>query len=433
MIGMALGVAVGVLLQQWTREASLVPAPGAGCLGPAYYGFPEASFDPYAGAPTVAAHALDVAGQLFIKLLKMVIIPLIMATMISGILSLGSFRRLGRMGLRTFLYYFFTTAVSVSIGLAAVNLIEPGAGADIGGGRVIEQFEEGTKGWGDLVLSLVPENPVKAMANMDVLPVIVFSLLFGAVLLSLGKESEPLPNLFDVFSRVMMRMTEWVISLAPYGVFALMATVMIEFGWDTLTSLAVYMGTVTGGLLFHFFVTLPLITWIVGGYSPIRLIKDVSSAVIMAFSSASSSATLPLTMENLQQNTGLSPRVTSFVLPIGATVNMDGTALYEAIAVVFIAQAYGIELGAAQQLLIFVTATMAAIGAAAIPSAGLFTMAIVLKAVGLPLEGVALIMGVDRILDMMRTATNVWGDAVGTVVISRTEGERAGKPRTDAT
>lgn len=432
MIGMVLGVFVGVALQQWTREASLVTAPAAGSLGASLYGSGEFSFVPYEGVPVMLAAALDVAGQLFIKLLKMVIIPLIIATMISGVLSLGSFRKLGRMGLRTFLYYFFTTAVSVSIGLVAVNLIEPGVGADIGGGRVIEQFEEGTKGWGDLVLSLVPDNPVEAMANMDVLPVIVFSLLLGAVLLSLGDEAGPLPGLFEAFARAMMRMTEWVIRLAPYGVFALMATVVLDFGWETLASLAVYMATVVAGLAVHFFIALPLIAWIVGGYSPVRLLKDVSSAVIMAFSSASSSATLPLTMENLQENTGLSSRVTSFVLPIGATVNMDGTALYEAIAVVFIAQAYGIELSLAQQLLIFVTATMAAIGAAAIPSAGLFTMAIVLKAVGLPLEGVALIIGVDRILDMMRTATNVWGDAVGTLVIARTEGDRPGKAKDEA-
>jgi len=432
LIGMVLGVFVGVALQQWTREASLVTAPAAGSLAASLYGSGEFSFVPYEGVPVMLAAALDVAGQLFIKLLKMVIIPLIIATMISGVLSLGSFRKLGRMGLRTFLYYFFTTAVSVSIGLVAVNLIEPGVGADIGGGRVIEQFEEGTKGWGDLVLSLVPDNPVEAMANMDVLPVIVFSLLLGAVLLSLGDEAGPLPGLFEAFARAMMRMTEWVIRLAPYGVFALMATVVLDFGWETLASLAVYMATVVAGLAVHFFIALPLIAWIVGGYSPVRLLKDVSSAVIMAFSSASSSATLPLTMENLQENTGLSSRVTSFVLPIGATVNMDGTALYEAIAVVFIAQAYGIELSLAQQLLIFVTATMAAIGAAAIPSAGLFTMAIVLKAVGLPLEGVALIIGVDRILDMMRTATNVWGDAVGTLVIARTEGDRPGKAKDEA-
>ncbi len=432
MIGMVLGVFVGVALQQWTREASLVTSPALGSLGAALYGSAEFDFGPYHGAPVMLADALDVAGKLFIKLLKMVIIPLIIATMISGVLSLGSFRKLGRMGLRTFIYYFFTTAVSVSIGLVAVNLIKPGVGADIGGGRVIEEFQEGTKGWGDLILSLVPANPVDAMANMDVLPVIVFSLLLGAVLLSLGNEAHPLPGLFEAFARAMMRMTEWIIRLAPYGVFALMATVIIDFGWETLASLAVYMGTVVAGLAVHFFIALPLIARIVGGYSPIRLFKDVSAAVIMAFSSASSSATLPLTMENLQENTGLSSRVTSFVLPIGATVNMDGTALYEAIAVVFIAQAYGIELGLAQQLLIFVTATMAAIGAAAIPSAGLFTMAIVLKAVGLPLEGVALIMGVDRILDMMRTATNVWGDTIGTLVIARTEGERPGKTKLEA-
>jgi len=236
-----------------------------------------------------------------------------------------------------------------------------------------------------------------------------------------------LREVMDAFAKAMIKLTGWIITLAPYGVFALVATMIVDFGWGALRSLAVYMVTVAVGLTIHFCITLPVICAAVGRYSPVRLFREVSSALLTAFSSASSSATLPLTMENLQDNTGISNRYTSFVLPIGATVNMDGTALYEAVAVVFIAQAYGVDLGLAQQLLIFVTATLAAVGAAAIPSAGLFTMAIVLRAVGLPLEGVALIIGVDRVLDMMRTATNVWGDVVGTVVVARLEGEGPGR------
>lgn len=402
LIGMVLGVLAGLALSLWGGEEP-------------------------AGAAALAVEALRVTGKAFIQLLKMVIIPLIVATMVSGVLSLGSFRRLGRMGLRTFIYYFATTGLSVLVGLVLVNLVRPGDGADIGDQRLIEQFQEGIKTWSDLILSLIPANPVEAMARMDVLPVIVFSLLLGAALLAVGRDADPIPAMFDALSRTMMKLTNWVISLAPYGVFALMATVVIEFGWESLVYLAKYMLTVMAGLAIHFLITLPLIAWIVGRYSPVRLFKDVSAALITAFSSASSSATLPLTMECLQENTRVSQRTTSFVLPIGATVNMDGTALYEAVAVVFIAQAYGFDLGFGKQLLIFVTATLAAVGAAAIPSAGLFTMAIVLTAVGLPLEGVALIIGVDRVLDMMRTATNVWGDVVGTVVIARTEGETLGE------
>ena len=406
LLGLILGTLTGLALLQSTGGAGAQPV----------------------GAAAGVLEALRLAGTLFIKLLKMIIVPLIMATMISGVISLGSFRRLGEMGLRTFIYYFATTALAVVTGLALVNVIRPGEGADIGGGRLIEQFEGGITTWSDMILSLVPSNVFEAMAKMDVLPVIVFSLLFGAALLSLEREGWALREVMDAFSKAMIKLTGWIITLAPYGVFALMATMIADFGWGALRSLAVYMVTVAAGLAIHFCITLPLVCSLVGRYSPMRLFRDVSSALLTAFSSASSSATLPLTMESLQDNTGISNRYTSFVLPIGATVNMDGTALYEAVAVVFIAQAYGVDLGLAQQLLIFVTATLAAVGAAAIPSAGLFTMAIVLRAVGLPLEGVALIIGVDRVLDMMRTATNVWGDVVGTVVIARLEGEgpRAG-------
>ncbi len=371
--------------------------------------------------------SLDVLARLFIKLLKMVIVPLIVATMINGVLSLGSFRRLGRMGLRSMLYYAATTGLSVLTGLVLVNLIKPGVGADAGSGRLIEQFEEGTRTWSDLILSLIPQNPVESMAKMEVLPTIVFSLLFGVALLAIGDEGKPLHSIFNGMARAMMKMTDWVVSLAPIGVFALMANVIVDFGWESLKYLAVYMITVMVGLGIHFFISLPLVAYFLGRYSPLRLFKDTSAALLTAFSSASSSATLPLTMDCLQDNTGVSRRAASFVPPIGATVNMDGTALYEAVAVLFIAQAYGIELGIIQQVIIFLTATLAAIGAAAIPSAGLFTMAIVLKAVGLPLEGVALIIGVDRVLDMARTATNVWGDIVGTVVVARMEGETFGQ------
>jgi proton glutamate symport protein len=400
LIGMAAGVAAGLALRSLAGTA------------------------PHGAAAVISV--LDLAGKIFIRLLKMVIIPLIISTMVSGVLSLQSFKRLGRLGLHTLIYYFTTTALAVLTGLILVNLLHPGAGADIGGGKVLEQFSGGLKTWDDLVLSLVPSNPFEAMAKMDVLPVITFSLVFGAVLLSLGERARPLPEIFAALAEAMMRLTDWVLRLAPYGVFALMATLITGFGWEALAHLALYMLTVAIGLAVHFFFTLPLIALLVGRYSPRRLYRDVSPALMTAFSSASSSATLPLTMENMEQNTGVSRRITSFVLPIGATVNMDGTALYEAVAAVFIAQAYGVHLTIAQQVLVFVTASLAAVGAAAIPSAGLFTMAIVLRAVGLPLEGVALIIGVDRILDMTRTTVNVFGDVVGTVVVARMDGEKFG-------
>ncbi len=222
----------------------------------------------------------------------------------------------------------------------------------------------------------------------------------------------------------MMKITDWIMRLAPYGVFALMAHTIGTMGLAVIKPLLTYMATVAMGLAIHACVTLPILLIVFGKYSPVKFIKDVFSAVATAFSTASSAATLPITMDCLQENTGVSNKVTSFVLPLGATVNMDGTALYEAVAAMFIAQAYGIDLGIGHQLLIVLTATLASVGAAAIPGAGLVTMVIVLKAVNLPLEGIGMILAVDRILDMLRTAVNVWGDACGAAVVANLEGEQ---------
>jgi Na+/H+-dicarboxylate symporter len=373
---------------------------------------------------------LKIAGDMFIRLLKMIIIPLILASMVAGIISLGDVRRLGRIGLKTFVYYMATTLLAVGVGLVLVNLMKPGVGVkmtdadvNIKAEAAVDLASKETPSIVSIIEDIIPENLFAAMAENKVLSVIFFSLLLGIAISSIGEKARPLMSLFESFNTVMMKITDWIMLLAPVGVFALIAYTIGTMGFSVLWTVAKYMVTVVLGLSIHAFVTLPVLLSLFGKYSPFKFIKDMFSAVATAFSTASSAATLPITMECLRENTGVSNKVSSFVLPLGATVNMDGTALYEAVAAMFIAQAYGIDLSIGQQLVIMLTATLASIGAAAIPSAGLVTMVIVLKAVNLPEEGIGMILAVDRILDMMRTAVNVWGDACGTAVVARLEGE----------
>jgi Na+/H+-dicarboxylate symporter len=370
---------------------------------------------------------IKIVGDVFIRLLKMIIIPLILASMVAGIVSLGDVRKLGRLGLRTFVYYTATTALAVVVGLILVNLIRPGAGVDMGVEQSVDLSARETPSVVSIVEDIVPKNLVAAMAKDKVLSIIFFALVLGVAISSIGERARTLAVLFESFNRVMMKITGWIMHLAPFGVFALMAYTIGSMGLGVVRPLGVYMATVALGLGIHAVVTLPVLLCVLGRYSPLRFIKDVFSAVATAFSTASSAATLPITMDCVERNAGVSSRIASFVLPLGATVNMDGTALYEAVAAMFIAQAYGIDLTMGQQVIIMLTATLASIGAAAIPGAGLVTMVIVLKAVNLPLEGIGMILAVDRLLDMFRTSVNVWGDACGTVVVARFEGEQPDK------
>lgn len=367
---------------------------------------------------------LKPVGDIFIRLLKMIIIPLILSSMVAGVVSLGDVHRLGRIGLKTFIYYTATTLLAVGVGLILVNLLAPGIGVNITAQVGVEPAVREMPSVISIVHDIIPSNLLDAMAKDKVLSIILFSLVLGVAISSIGEKGRSLAGLFEALNRVMMKITGWIMRLAPFGVFALMGYTIGTMGLSVVKPLAVYMVTVIVGLCIHAFITLPVLLGIVGRYSPLKLIKDVFSAVATAFSTASSAATLPITMDCLRRNTGVSNKVTSFVLPLGATVNMDGTALYEAVAAMFIAQAYGFELNVWQQLVIMLTATLASIGAAAIPGAGLVTMVIVLKAVNLPLEGIGMILAVDRLLDMLRTAVNVWGDACGTAVVAHLEGEQ---------
>lgn len=361
-------------------------------------------------------------GDLFLDVLRMAILPLIVAAVISGIGALGDIRKLGRIGGLTVLYYLGTTAIAVLLGLLLVNLIQPGSGVNaIGNGLPEDLRERADTGFIDIIQSLFTSNLVQAAAELDLLPLIVFCLLFGAALTTIGEAGRPVIAFFEGLNQVMMKLIMWIMYLAPLGIFALIAARLGEAGggpafFEEIRAVGWYIVTVTLGLGIHFIVLLCLLAVLTG--RRLDYVIAQARALVMAFGTASSAATLPVTMD-CTINAGVDRRAVRFVLPLGATVNMDGTALYEAVAVMFIAQAYGIHLGVAEQMLVFITATLAAIGAAGIPQAGLVTMIIVLTAVGLPLEGIGLLLAVDWFVDRMRTTVNVWGDSVGAAVMGR--------------
>lgn len=361
-------------------------------------------------------------GKLFLNALKMMILPLIVAAVISGVASMGDIRKLGRLGGVTILYYLATTGIAVLIGLIMVNIIQPGAGLDISGGVVPERVagKEST-GISDIILSLVSPNLISSAAETKLLPIIFFSILFSAALTTIGEKGKHAIAFFDGVNEAMMKLVTWLMYLAPIGIFSLVAGRLGKAGggeafWNEITAVGLHVVTVVSGLAVHFIV-LGLILFFIANRGFDYLV-NMLRALLTAFGTASSSATLPLTMECARENK-VDERALRFTIPLGSTINMDGTALYEAAAVMFIAQAYGIDMSIGEQAIIFVTATLAAIGAAGIPEAGLVTMVIVLQAVGLPLEGIGLLLAVDWFLDRFRTTVNVWGDAVGAAVVER--------------
>ena len=366
--------------------------------------------------------AVQWLGDLFLNLLTMTIIPLIVAAVISGITALGDVRKLGRFGGLTLLYYLSTTAIAVLIGLLIVNIIQPGSGVGELSKVVPEHVAgQGSTGIAEIIGSLVKPNLVAAAANNQLLPIILFCLAFGAALTTIGDRGKSISGFFDGLNEVMMKLVIWIMMLSPVGIFALIAAKLGATGggaafWQELSSVGLYIVTVAVGLVIHASVLFVILMTL--SRKGVSYLLELLRALMTAFGTASSAATLPLTMECAIEG-GVDRRAVKFVLPLGATVNMDGTALYEAVAVMFIAQAYGIHMDMTQQAIIFLTATFAAIGAAAIPSAGLVTMIIVLTAVGLPKEGIGLILAIDWFLDRLRTTVNVWGDCVGAAVLER--------------
>ncbi|MEE8268765.1 MAG: dicarboxylate/amino acid:cation symporter [Nitrospinaceae bacterium] len=365
-------------------------------------------------------------GEIFLNALKMLVIPLIISSLIVGIAGLGDITKVGKTGLITLVYFMTTTGISVVIGLCMVNLINPGLSVEM----VMEIPEKVAgkedKGIIDILMSFISPNLVKSMMEMDILPIIIFSLVFGGALTTLGEKGKIVINFFDAVNEAIMKMVHLVLYLAPLGIFALIASKLGAAGggdafWAELMKIGKYAFTVIAALLLHALVVLPAILIFVTRRSPIKFFKGASAALTTAFSTASSSATLPVTIECAEENNKVSRRASLFVLPIGATVNMDGTAMYEAIAAIFIAQMIGVDLGFTEQIIIFVTATLAAIGAAGIPEAGLVTMIMVLQSVGLPLEGIGMLLSIDWFLDRCRTTVNVWGDSIGAAVVDKLE------------
>lgn len=372
-------------------------------------------------------------GTIFIRLLMFVAIPLVISSLIVGAASLGDIRKVGRIGAKTLLFYAVTIVSAITIGLVLVNAIQPGTRlapearekllTEFQGNGTVAMTADAELNLTDMLVRIVATNPVEAMAKGDMLQIVFFSLMVGVSLTAIAKEKAAhVVGFFDGFSDLMIHMVDMIMTIAPYGVFALIAATVGEFGFEILTTLAWYAGTLILGFVIHQFITLGLMVRAFGGLHPLRFFRALKDVMLIAFSSSSSAATLPLNMETCEQKLGVPKQITSFVLPLGATVNMDGTSMYQAVATVFIAQVYGVDLGLTAQLTILFTAVLASIGTAPVPGVGIVMLIIVLRSVNVPEEGIALILGVDRILDMMRTVLNVSGDAVVAVIMAKQEG-----------
>lgn len=407
LLAMVLGAAVGLSLR-WAADAGLVQE----------------------AVPEMTALAGREVGDLFLRLLQMIVVPLIVASLVTGVTGLGDMGKLGRMGAGTVAYYLGSSLLAVATGLAVVNMVRPGDTAgpellegDAAQGRVPD-LVEGERSMGrilwDQLTSMVPTNPLESAAEGDMLPIIFFSILLGVFINAAGAQhGRTLKDFFESLYEVMMKMTLFVITLAPVGVLGFMLYAAAAHGLETFQALGLYVVAVLLALTVHAAVTLPIIVRLVGGRGPMRHAQAMSPALLTAFSTASSNGTLPLTIHCVEERAGIDNRVSSFVLPLGATLNMDGTALYEVVAVLFIAQVYGSDLAMGEQILVAITALLVSIGAAGIPHAGTVMMVVVLESVGLPTTAVGLILAVDRVLDMCRTSVNVWSDTVATAVIAR--------------
>ena len=363
---------------------------------------------------------LQVAGSVFVAALKMMVVPLVFVSLVVGVTALSDLKALGRIGIKALALYLVTTAIAVTIALTLAGVVGPGHGFDAGTTTASFSGKEAPP-LTQVLINMVPTNPVAAMAEGNMLQVIVFALLFGVAVTMSGTRGKHVLNLFTDLDAVIMHMVEWIMRLAPYGVFALITRTFATQGLDLLLPLAAYFLTLSAALMIQMFGTYPLLLRLLGSLNPVTFLKKMRDPAAFAFSTASSGATIPVTLHTVEHKMGVKKSIASFTVPMGATINMDGTAMMQGVATVFIANVYGIDLSLTDYLLVVLTATLASVGTAAVPGVGLVTLAMVLGQVGLPVEGIALIIGVDRLLDMLRTTVNVTGDCAVSCIIANSE------------
>ncbi|HJF65764.1 MAG TPA: dicarboxylate/amino acid:cation symporter [Slackia equolifaciens] len=368
-----------------------------------------------------------VVGQGFIRLMQMLVVPLVFCSIVCGAAAIGDTKTLGTVGVKTLVFYIFTTAVAVAVALTVGNLINPGVGVDMSSivAGDVSALDSGGSSTDvsivDTLLGIIPSNPLGALAEGDMLAVIFFALFVGIIIAIMGRKAETVHSFFEQFNDIMMNMTTAVMYVAPFGVFCLLSRTFAGVGFEAFIPMLKYMAGVLIALALHCLVVYMILLSVFARVNPIMFLKKFVGVMVFAFSTSSSNATIPLNIETIVNKIGVDRRIASFTIPLGATINMDGTAIMQGVAVVFTAQLFGVELGPIEYATVIATATLASIGTAGVPSVGLITLSMVFNSVGLPLEGIALIMGIDRILDMTRTAVNITGDAVCTTVVARQE------------
>ena len=394
-IGMFAGIIVGILLKALFPDSTLVE----GYLSKGLF---------------------FVVGQIFISSLQMLVVPLVFVSLVVGTCSLSDPSKLGRLGGKAVGLYLITTAIAITLAISLAVLVQPGTGIELDTNATYEP--KAAPSLAQVIIDLFPTNPFNAFANGNMLQIIVFALLFGIAMALVGKPGERVKTLFEDFNEIIMKLVIILMNIAPYGVFALMAKLFAETSFETIFSLAKYFLLVLAVLFIHMLITYPIILKGLAGMSPLTFLKKMREVQIFGFSTASSNATMPVTLETVTKRLGVHNSVGSFTVPLGATINMDGTAIMQGVATVFIAQVYLVDLTMADYLMVVLTATLASVGTAGVPGVGMIMLAMVLGQVGLPVEGIGLIIGVDRLLDMTRTAVNVTGDAMVSVIVAKSEG-----------
>ncbi len=398
LLGMALGIVVGLVIN----------LTGMNALGS------------WANAYLIEG-LFSAVGQMFVNALKMLVVPLVFFSLVCGVCGIGDVKLLGRIGSKAFLLYLLTTAIAI----ASAIIIASGFGIGEGMNATSEANFSGRESppLTDVIVSIIPSNPINAMAKGDMLPVIFFSILFGVSILMVGKKAESVSDFVEKLNEVMMKMVALVMAVAPYAVFCLIARAIANLGMELLGQLLGYVLVLIGVLMFHLFITLQVVLKLFSGLSPLTFVRKIRNAQVFAFSTSSSNATIPITLRTVTERMGVRNSVASFTVPFGATINMDGTAIMQGVATVFIANIYNVDLGMGGYLTVILMSVLASIGTAGVPGVGLIMLSMVFAQVGLPIEGIGLILGVDRLLDMIRTAVNISGDAVVSVVVANSEGQ----------